>query len=213
MEIRGSERTQQTRPAAPPIDLNAGRLDIVRAALAGGFVLVALLVVVLGACMVIYFRSPAVVVLGIGVAGIGLAFGGTVLYVSVTEWTDHRRRVQEWHEAALSTYVDMNGAERVEQVSEWEMTATNPAHVLVAAMWVHMRLQDGESGPFTVRKLNTALFLCNRRVGNLSKIGAEHMGQQFARLGLIEGRREGHSGVWVPETADDVLRLVVDNWR
>lgn len=204
---------QETRPAAPPIDLGTGGLEIVQALMAGGFVLLALLVVVLGAGMVIYFRSPVVVILGAGVALIGLAFGGTVLFVSVTTWLDHRKRVQEWHDAAIGTWLEQNGAERVEQVTEWEMSATNPAHVLIAAMWVHMRLQDGENGAYTVRKLNTALFLCNRRVGNLSKLSAENMGQQFARLGLIEGRREGHSGEWVPQSADDVLRLVVENWR
>jgi len=213
MEFRGTERTQQVRPAAPPIDLDAGRLDIVRAGLAGGFVLISVLVSVLGLVLVLYVNSLVVDILGAAIGGIGFTFGGVVLWVSVTEWTDHRDRVREWHNASIQAYIDLSGAEKVEQVSEWELSAANPAHVLIVALWAHMRVMEGEGNAFTVRKLNTPIFLGGRRVGNLSKLGAESMGTAFAKLGLIEGRREGYSGEWKPQTADDVLDLVVNHWR
>jgi hypothetical protein len=213
MQFQGTERTQQIKPAPPPIDLNSGRLDIIRATLAGAFVIVSLLVAALGIAIVIYFDSAVVVVLGMGIAIVGILLGGVVLYVSITEWLDHRVRVREWHEAAITTYEALRGAEQVEQVSEWELSASNPAHVLIAALWVHLRRQEGENNAYTVRKLGSPIFLGSRRVGNLTKMKAEIMAQQFQRLGLIEGRREGYSGIWVPETADQIVDMVVKRWR
>lgn len=213
MDFRHTERTQQTRPAPPPINLDAGRLDIARAGLAGGFVLISLLVAILGIGIVYYVEVFIIDLLGAGIAGVAISLGSVVLYISITEWIDHRTRVKEWHDAAIDTYIEQSGLERVEQVSEWELSSNNPGHVLLVALWVHMRLQEGENNAFTVRKLNSPLFLGGRRVGNLSKLGAETMGQKLAQLGLIDGRREGFSGEWTPASADQVLEMVVNNWR
>lgn len=153
-------------------------------------------------------------VFGLAVAGVAVTFGGIVLRVSVAEWIDHRQRIQDWHAVTLANYTAL-GAETVEHVSEWDFTTENPAHVLLTALWVHQRLQDQERGElaYTVRGLYGPLFLAGRRVGTISKGTAERMGQKFAQLGIVAGRKERQAGVWVPRTADEVMYAVLRNWN
>lgn len=210
--LRHTEHTQIKRPVAPPIDLDNGRLDVMRAALAGGFVLGALLVASLGGWIVARSSGGIVLVFGLSLSFIGLVFGGTVLYVSVTEWLDHRARVQDWHTVAIEAYEQLGAAETMEKVSEWEFSTDNPAHVLIAALWVNLRIREGESLPYSVRRLNGPVFLATRRVGDIGKLTAEEMGRKFERLGLIEGRGERQAGRWVPQDDNEIVKLVLRNW-
>lgn len=110
----GRAYTQITRPIAPPIDLDGGRFNVAQAALAGGFVLAALLLASFGGWIVV--KSWGFVTLGVVIGLVlflvGAAFGLVVLSVSLGEWTDHRRRVADWHTAALLAYQE-SGAETV----------------------------------------------------------------------------------------------------
>lgn len=218
MDLRQRERTQISRPTAPPIDLDSGRLDLVRAAAAAGFVLGALIVAAGGGWLLVVSKSSYEtnwfgVMLGGGISLIALTFGSVVLYVSITEWTDHRARVMDWHKQALKERQVNGGQEVVEHVSEWELSTSNPAHVLLAALSVHMRLQQLETTPWSSRRLRGAVFFAGRRVGDVSKTTAEAMGKQFALLGLVDGREEGDAGEWIPTSTDEIVRLVVKNWR
>lgn len=218
MDMHQRERTQITRPVAPPVDLDRGRLDLRRAAGAAGFTFGALMVATLGSWLVvgsvtIYGVNWIGVVLGGSIAVIALVFGSVVLYVSITEWTDYRARVRDWHDQALWERQQSGGAETIEHVSEWELTTSNPAHVLLAALCAHMRHEQGESAPWAVRKQIGPVFVAGRRVGDISKGNAELMSQQFARIGLVDGRAPGVAGEWTPRSADEVLHLVVKNWR
>lgn len=208
MSIRQLESTLAQKPAAPPVDLNAGRLDLVRAALAGGFVLLALLVVLLGVWIFSIAESRILLFFGAMLAVIGFSLGGVVLWVSVAEWLDHRRRIADWHELSLESYARLQGAETVQHVSEFELSVENPAHVLLAALLIHQRVIAGESTPYSVRSLHGPFFLANRRVGNLSKLSAEMMSRKLAQLGLIDGRAPGLAGGWVPQSADEILEIV-----
>ena len=210
--MRVTELTQTKRPIAPPIDLNAGRLDVARAALAGAFVLVALVVVLLG--LWIFGRSESLLWRSFGgaLALVGLSLGGIVLVVSVQEWTDHRARIADWHALAIDSYRDSQMSETIEQVTEWTLGVDNPAHVLMAALTVHLRQQEGNQMAHSTRQLYGPVFLAGRRVGDLSKLSAEGMGKQFARLGLVEGRSERNAGEWMPESADEIMALVIRNW-
>jgi len=210
--MRITELTQTKRPIAPPIDLDAGRLDVIRAALAGGFIIGALLVALLG--LWIFGRSESLLgqLFGLALALVGLALGTIVLVVSVREWVDHRARVADWHDLALESYREIQMAETVEHITEWTLTIENPAHVLLAALWVHLRARSGSELPHSTRQLYGPIFLAGRRVGELSKMNAENMSKQFARLGLVEGRSERYAGVWIPESADEIIELVTRNW-
>lgn len=210
--MRVTEMTQTKRPIAPPIDLNAGRLDITRAALAGAFVLAALLVLLLG--LWIFGRSEALLgrFAGAALASIGLTLGGIVLTVSIQEMMDHRARVADWHALALEAYREIQMAETVEHVTEWTLTIDNPAHVLLAALAIHLRQVDGNTLAHSTRQMYGPVFIAGKRVGDISKLTAERMGQQFERLGLIGGRTERRAGEWLPESADEVLSMVIRNW-
>lgn len=213
--LRGSEHTMIRRPVEPPVDLDAGRLDVVRAALAGAFVLGCVLVAALGAWALLsaieHNNRLGSIVAG-AVVLVCLVFGGVVLWLSVLEWVRHQDRLSAWHDAALAAYSDA-GAETIETVSEWELSIDNPGHVIVAALDVMLRLRDGSEMPYSVRELRGPIMWSGRRVGSLSKIGAESMSRRFADLGLVAGRREGFAGAWVPRSADEVLDLVLRNWR
>lgn len=218
MDIRQREHTQITRPVAPPINLDTGRLDLRRAVGAAGFTLAALLVASGGGWIVVastsgYTPNGFGVFLGGGITLVALAFGSVVVWISISEWTDHRARVADWHEQALWERQQSGGSERIEHVSEWELTTSNPAHVLLAALSVHLRRESGATTPWSVRQLYGPVFLAGQRVGGISKGNAELMGKQLATLGLIEGRAEREAGDWVPTSADELITLVVKNWR
>ena len=210
----GREYTQIKRPIAPPIDLDSGRFNVSQAALAGGFVLSALLLASFGGWIVLRSWGFATlgVVIGLVLFLVGAAFGLVVLSVSLGEWTDHRRRVADWHEAALVAYQE-NGAETVEHVSEWDFTADNPAHVLIAALTVARRLSEGADAPWSTRNLQGPVFMGARRVGSISKLQAEELGRKFVRLGLVQGRSERVAGSWPALLPDDIVKLVWDNWQ
>jgi hypothetical protein len=208
MSIRQLESTLAQKPAAPPVDLNAGRLDITRAILAGGFVVLALLVVLTGVWIFSWAESRILLFFGAMLAAIGFTLGAVVLWVSVSEWVDHRRRVADWHALALESYARLQGAETIQHVSEYELSADNPAHILLAALMVHMRIQAGESTPYSVRSLHGPYFLAGRRVGNMSKLSAELMSRKLAQLGLVDGRSPGLAGAWLPQSADEILEAI-----
>jgi len=210
----GREYTQIKRPVAPPMDLDGGRFNALQAALAGGFVLAALLLASFGGWIVL--KSWAVANLGVAIGLVlflvGAAFGVAVLWISLGEWADHRRRVADWHYASLVAYQE-NGAETVEHVSEWAFSADNPAHVLIAALTVARRLSEGADAPWSVRNLQGPVFIGARRVGSVSKLHAEELGRRFERLGLVVGRSERVAGEWSARSPADIVRLVWDNWN
>ena len=210
----GREYTQIKRPIAPPIDLDGGRFNVAQAALAGGFVLSALLLASFGGWIVLRSWGFATlgVVIGLVLFLVGAAFGLVVLSVSLGEWTDHRRRVADWHDAALVAYQEY-GAETIETVSEWEFSPDNPAHVLVAALTVARRLSEGADTPWSVRNLQGPVFMGKRRVGSISRLHAEQLGQRFDQLGLVEGRSERVAGSWPALLPGDIVKLVWDNWQ
>jgi hypothetical protein len=196
--------------------LDDGRLDVGRAAVLAGFVFGALLLGALGAwgaAAQLGGGSGAVMLLGLAVALLAWGFGGAVGYLGALEWLDRRRRVEEWHAAALAAYEAAQGAETIEQVSEYTLTTSNPAHVLLAALWTHFRLREGVETPYSARKLAGPLFLAGRRAGELSKLGGEEMSKRFAELGLVQGRAEGRAGEWIPESAEEVWDTVLGRWR
>jgi hypothetical protein len=214
MSMRHTESTLITRPVAPPVDLDAGRLDIVRAAAAAGFVLACLLIAA-GAAWGFLAAQDARSGLGQALAGavvvVCLLFGLVVAWLSVSEWTQQQQRIAEWHAAALVAYQEA-GAETVQQISEWELTTANPAHVLIVALDIQRRIEAGSDTPHSVRALRGPLMLSGSRAGELSKSGAELMRQRLAALGLIEGSREGYAGHWVPRDYNDVVELVLGRW-
>lgn len=210
----GRAYTQIKRPIAPPMDLDGGRFNVLQSALAGGFVLAALLLASFGGWILV--KSWGIAALGVAIGLVlflvGAAFGLVVLWVSLGEWMDHRSRLTDWHNAALLAYQE-NGAETVEQVSEWDFSADNPAHVLIVALTVARRLSEGADTPWSNRNLQGPVFMGSRRVGSVSKLHAEELGRRFERLGLVVGRSERVAGDWSAPAPADIVKAVWDNWE
>jgi hypothetical protein len=196
------------------MDLDGGRFNALQAALAGVFVLASLLLASFGGWILVKSWGSANlgVAIGLVLSLVGSAFGLVVLRISLGEWADHRRRVADWHNAALVAYQE-NGAETVEHVSEWAFSSDNPAHVLIAALTVARRLSEGADTPWSVRNLMGPVFIGSRRVGSVSKMQAEQLGQKFDRLGLVDGRSERVAGSWSTTSPEQIIKLVWDNWR
>lgn len=208
------EVTHISKPAAPPISLDEGRLDVPRMALAGGFTLGSFLIAGLGCWLAVSaWRSSALlVVFALVLAVVGLAFGVTVMRVALQEVADHRSRVLDWHGAALLAY-EQSGQEVVQHMSETALSPSNVGHALLLAVYVHMRLSEGAQTPWARRSLSGGIWIANRRAGDVSDMAAREFADTFVKMGLITGRSERFAGEWVPRSADEVVRLVSKNWH
>ncbi len=218
MYVNHTERTNVRRFTPPPVELDDGRLDVPRAVLSGLFVLGGLVVATLGAWIITlatngYTWNWIGLAFGVGVVVVSAGFSSIVGYVQVSEWLQRRQRITEWHTASLAAYEDLGAVESVDQITEWALSTDNPGHVVLAALSVYARHREGALTPWSVRSLRGPLFLAGRRVGELSKTGAEEMSREFARLGLVAGRVEGYAGEWTANNADDVLQHVISNWK
>jgi hypothetical protein len=193
--------------------IDEGRLDVRRAALAGGFVLGSLVCAALGAWLVTLAQTVLIVAwLGAGIVVCALAFGGTVGYIAVVEVLDHRERVRAWHTAALLAYEEQNGVELEQTLTEWELSAWHPMHVLLVALSVQRRYEQSGGTPWSVRGLEGPVFIGGVRFGEVPASQARLLGQQFAEMGLIEGRAAKSAGQWAARDAGDVIELVARNW-
>lgn len=207
------ETTHISKPAPPPISLDHGRLDIARIALSGSFTLGSLV------CSFFFLwlasrnwgGSALLVVFALLLSIVCLVFAGVVMRVSLLEISDHRSRVADWHAAALEAYSE-SGQEVVQHMSETALSPSKVGDALLLAIYVHMRLSEGAVTPWARRNLSGALFIADRRAGDVSDIAAREFADTFARMGLIVGRSERSAGEWAPRSADEVVSLVSRNW-
>jgi hypothetical protein len=154
---------------------------------------------------------------GVGVALVGFALAAITTWLSLRSWLRYEDRLQEWHDVAIDAYIGADGASTETTVTMWELTASNPLHVLGAALAVQAR-QSGTAGAPSVRNLQGDMWL-PAPGGNMINLGevnttqAQRMSDVFTQLGLIEGKEPRKAGRWVPSSADDTLRIVAANWH
>jgi hypothetical protein len=154
---------------------------------------------------------------GFAVAFVGFGLSVTVTWLSVRSWLRYENRLQEWHEVSIDAFVGVDGALTEQTVTMWELTASNPLHVLGAALAVQAR-QSGSAGAPTVRSLQGDMWLPSPdgkmvNLGEVNTTQAQRMSDVFTQLGLIEGKEPRKAGRWVPGSADDTLRIVAANWH
>jgi hypothetical protein len=152
---------------------------------------------------------------GVGLVGFGLAVVTT--WLSVRSWLRYEERLADWHDVSIAAYEGADGASTETTVSVWELTASNPLHVLGAALAVQAR-QSGSAGAPTVRSLQGDMWLPSPggkmvNLGEVNTTQAQRMSDVFTQLGLIEGKEPRKAGRWVPVSADDALRIVAANWH
>jgi len=209
------EVTHISKPAAPPISLDQGRLEVGRVALAGAFSLGCLIVsgFFLWLASVNWVGSSALlVVFSLVLSSVCLVFAWTVGRVSLQEVTDHRERVRLWNDVALDAY-QASGQEVVQHMSETALSPSKVGDALLLAIYVHMRASQGAQTPWSRRSLVGGLWIADRRAGDVSDTAAREFADRFEKMGLIAGRDDRQAGEWVPRSADEVVRLVSKNWN
>lgn len=215
--------SESTRPAAAPMNLDVGRVEPHEAARLLLLTLGCLSVSPVGA-LVALVAAPSgyddwsiirviFCIFGSLVAGLSLASAITVWVLMRRDWLEYRQRLTDWHYAALEAFERSGGVEQRREIAAWELSASQPLHVLAAALSVQRRIAAGENNPFSVRSLEGPCFLGGVRLGDIQAAEAERISKIFADIGLIQGRGERKAGKWAAAGADEVLELVAGNWQ
>jgi hypothetical protein len=154
---------------------------------------------------------------GVSVALVGFGLACVVSWLSVRSWLRYEERLADWHDVSIAAYEGADGASTETTVTMWELSATNPLHVLGAALAVQAR-QSGSAGAPSVRSLQGDMWLPSPdgkmvNLGEVNTTQAQRMSDVFTQLGLIEGKGARKAGRWVPDDAGKVLELVAANWH
>jgi hypothetical protein len=232
MTVRGIQATEKRSLAAPAMSLDVGRLTVLEAIQVGALGVGALGVGALGGLIAQAalpgwgetFRDVGgfrfwFFLFGAGVGLVGFALAAITTWLSLRSWLRYEDRLQEWHDVAIDAYIGADGSSTEQVVTMWELTASNPLHVLGAALAVQFRQQGGGGGSApTVRSLQGDMWLPSPdgkmvNLGEVNTTQAQRLSDVFAQLGLIEGKEPRKAGRWVPSSADDTLRLVAQNWH
>lgn len=227
MTMKGLTASSSTRPAPALMDLDVGRINPKEAMQIAGLAVASLFAATLGALLA-NIAAPdqfsswsawrlAIALFGWGVAILGAGLAVTLARLTYDDWVTYRRRLDEWHYAALDAYERAGGQTTEQTVSAWELTANSPLHVLALALAANQRVAAGQASAWSVRSLAGNVWLGagggrNVSLGELSPSQAEAVCKVFAQLGLVRGRGPRVAGEWAAQSADDVVRLVSENW-
>jgi hypothetical protein len=224
-QIRHVSASEARRPAPAPMVLDVGRFEAVSAARSLSLVLGVLTISTIGGAIA-YGASPPlhtdwsglsqlVFWFGVQVAFLGELVGLIALHIIIVEWRSYQRRLEEWHDATLQSYIDQGGVEETSSYTAWELSATRLNDVLLLALLTHR--SQGSKKMHTVTALEGDHWLTDGsgsmlKVGRVGAAEAERVGQKFADLGLVRGRGSRKAGEWVPGSADEVIDLVAKHW-
>ena len=233
---RRTEDQQQFALFDPPIPLDAGKLDVKQAIggylLAGGLFTSGMVCLALAALVFPNGVDAAtsdwfawrVVGATLFVVPMGLSF-----WSAWGVWLSVHRGFKQY-DAFLFDVRQMwlDAAEDLRGQPAWtshteEAFAIDLPHVLTMALAITWDLnqQRGQRKLWTVDAMCGSAYVAvpegngetYLHFGKLSKPMAEDLGQVFARLGLIEGRRERAAGRWTATDANDTVETVLLNWK
>lgn len=216
------QATERIAPAKLPMSLDVGRLTA-----RDGFQLFGLAVSALAAgslgALLAWSAYPAylsdwngvrfiAVAFGVSVALLGVGLAGLTAWFGVLDCVTYQQRLGEYHRLYIKSHSSAGGLEIERSVTGFELTATNPLHVLAAALVAHKGNLDGKSA-HSVRSLEGPVFLGGVRLGDISPTEAEAISKKFADLGLVEGRAPRQPGRWVPETTEYIVSSLAERWN
>ena len=221
--MRGMSMSETVRPVEPRMSLDVGRINPRETVQLLSLTVGCLLVVPLAA-LVVWVAWPSefaswsgfrlvFVLLGVLVGTLGLVAGVVVYWLMLVDWFEYRSRLADWHQVSLDGYVAAGGQETHTELTQWELSPSLPLHVLAAALSVHRRAQEGTPSPWSVRRLEGPVMLAGVRLLDVSASAAVDLANNFAALGLVQGRGERKAGEWVPRSEGEVVELVARNWR
>jgi hypothetical protein len=218
--------TTETRaPVRPAMNLDTGKLTARDALGIGALALGCLFAGTLGGALA-WGAGPGpygtfaqiggfriwLVTFGWAVAALGYGLALVVSWLTWVDWTAYLRRLDDWHQVAIAAVEAADGQEVEQTFTAWELSATVPRDVLLAALAVHHRVQSGDASAHSVRALAGDCWIAGLRLGDVSSSQAAELGRVFAELGLIQGRGKRSAGSWKPDSADEVIQLVESNW-
>lgn len=229
--MRGQSITESQRPATPLMNYEASRFDwrdsLPKLAIVIGAFLVAALagtLVSLIAPRTSWEWQEASIArqvwIWFGLAVLGtcgiVAISGVVLLVRGW-WETESRRARSF-EQDLEARQLSGGLEIERTASAWELDAAIPLHMLALVVGLHFQIQDRrQQAPWAVRNMTGPLMIGGSRsmikLLEVTEHEAREAGQTLAQLGLVHGRGDKSAGQWVPETLEEAVRLLADNWR
>lgn len=219
--MKGFIATERVGPAKVPMSLDVGRLTPRDGFQLLGLAVGALAVASLGSLLAwaafpLYPSDLSIirlvfVVFGASVAFLGAALAWLTAWFCWRDWTFYQQRLADYHTLVLASHEQAGGVEIERSVTGWELTATNPVHVLAVALAAHRRAQAGELA-HSVRALEGPVWLGGVRLGDVSGSEAEAISRKLAALGLVEGRAARSAGRWLPDSADEIIQRVADRW-
>lgn len=221
--MRGVSVSETTRPAHAPMNLDVGRpvaRDVVRlAALSFGFLSLGTL-----GGFIFWGATPAgvyspwsgwrvlLLLFGGSVALVGFGLGVNLARLMVHDWKSYHRRLDDWHYAALEAYEQAQGQETHVQTSAWELTTSAPRDMLLVALALHYEVQKGNTSAHTVRALTGDKWLGGIRLGDINTTQAQRMSKALVDMRLVKGKEGRSAGTWTPESPEQVIELVMNNW-
>lgn len=227
--MRGKSITETQRPAESPVDLETGKLSWRDGTMVGAFTLSCLLVSSLGglltfATMPSYtgeILSPwQLLLMGLG-ATVGITasiFGLTAAFVTIRGWIMHMIRVEKWDALKQKAFKEQGGKEVERTAAAWELDADVPLHMLALIVSLHFRVMRRQgSAPWAIRNMEGPVILpgdtSSRSLLTVSEHEAREAGQMLAQLGIVRDRGSKSAGEWVPDTLEDAVQLLAENWR
>ena len=227
--MRGQTRTEINRLASAPVDVEHGKLTWRDGMLMSAFVLASFAVGALGGLLAAavgpgYTGEPlsswrlTLMLLG-SISGISsVTFGVVAGYLQVRGWIAHAARVKVWDALQQEAFIAQGGLEVERTESEWEIDVGSPLHILALITSLYRRWHEKPYGPapWAYRNMMGPVMIGGRR---LLTVGSEHQAREAAdvleQLGIVHDRGgKGNSpGEWVPETLEDAVELLAENWR
>lgn len=226
------KRTQEERFQLfePPIDLSAGKLDA-KAAAQGYALAVGLFV---GSFLFLMFGTWGIQMLIIdgvigGIFAMGMSYlAGRSGYQVWSSVDAGYRQYDDYLADVRDMWLDAAGAMQGQPVwtshSEEEGLQITLPNILALAIAITWQRYHGENKRlWTVDALtgNAVIVIPDEHgrggerylhLGKVSAPMAERIGQLFATLGLVEGRRERAAGEWTALTANEAVDTIFRNW-
>lgn len=201
----GRTTTTISAPAEGPMDLNATKPQFRELAPLIGLAFLALIPAVIGGALIVvawphgeYEHLNGWSALAIG-AGALLCYGGGLFFWTLLKVLTHGVksyyvRLDDWHDAQLTKYIESDGQVTAHQVSEWHLVTTVPKHMLLLLLYIYLTnrtpsIRNLTEGPLLIKAGHRMFSL-----GMMSQDQATAACDLFARTGIVVNRAAGTAG-------------------
>ncbi|MFS8815968.1 hypothetical protein NW811_11845 [Synechococcus sp. R60.4] len=224
--MRLTTTTINNRPAAVPVDLDAGRLTVAESVKLAAMVLAAVAIAAV-ASIIAYFAWPAYTVTWLdrlrvivtvwagATAIVTVWYAVIVVRIMVDDWRSYQVRLADWHEVALEAYQARQGLDQQVTYTELDLLPSRLPDMLALVVWIHRQVQSGVDSPWAIRQLQAGpLLLSGHSLGTVAtRHDAEMVARYLVRCGLIADRAPGRAGRWVAQSESEAIDAIIRYWR